>query len=100
MSEFVVLARELLLYVAVQHQHEALLETFFITRSLFAIRLMALKTYAERPEIRDYAHRVVPLMLGEIRRFVARRDGETGAAPAPGLSTCVPTRSSTTGPPA
>ena len=63
-------------------EHEALLETFFIARSLFSIRLMAQKTYAERPEIRDYAHRVVPLMLGEIRRFVERRDG--GAATAPG----------------
>jgi Ser/Thr protein kinase RdoA (MazF antagonist) len=61
-------------------EHEALLETFFIARSMFAIRLMALKTFAERAEIRDYAHRVVPLMLGEIRRFVEHRAGGSAAS--------------------
>ncbi len=53
-------------------EHEELLETFTIARSLFAIRLMVLETM-DIPKVREYAQVAIPHILGEMRRFLDRR---------------------------
>ena len=62
-------------------EHEALIETFLIARSLFTIRFMILTSLGERPELQSYAERVIPMMVGEVRRFVEKRAG-ANAGPA------------------
>ncbi|HVR99922.1 MAG TPA: amino acid adenylation domain-containing protein [Thermoanaerobaculia bacterium] len=56
----------------VSAEHEELLETFTIARSLFAIRLMVLETM-HIPKVREYAQVAIPHILGEMRRFLDRR---------------------------
>jgi amino acid adenylation domain-containing protein len=56
-------------------EHEALIDAFLIARSLFTIRFMVLTSLDERPELQSYAERVIPMMVGEVRRFVEKRTG-------------------------
>ena len=56
-------------------EHEALIETFLIARSLFTIRFMILTSLGERPELQSYAERVIPMMVGEVRRYLEKRAG-------------------------
>ncbi|MEM7584363.1 MAG: amino acid adenylation domain-containing protein, partial [Acidobacteriota bacterium] len=51
-------------------EDEKLLDAFLIARSLFTIRFMVLESIDERPEVYAYAQTVIPLMVGEIRRFL------------------------------
>ncbi|HEX5716983.1 MAG TPA: condensation domain-containing protein, partial [Thermoanaerobaculia bacterium] len=68
-------------YRPLRPEHEALIDMFLIARSLFTIRFMVLTSLDERPELQSYAERVIPMMVGEVRRFVERRAG--GAARGP-----------------
>ncbi|HKI01749.1 MAG TPA: amino acid adenylation domain-containing protein [Thermoanaerobaculia bacterium] len=64
-------------------EHEALVETFLIGRSIFSVRLMTGKLW-DFPPIREYANTAVPQILGGIRQFLAQRSrGEGAAAPRP-----------------
>ncbi len=58
-------------------QDPALLAAFTVARSLFAVRLMVLRTM-EIPKVRDYARVAVPRMVGGIRRYLEGRGSRSG----------------------
>ena len=62
-------------------EHEALVETFLIGRSIFSVRLMTGKLW-DFPPIREYANTAVPQILGGIRQFLAQRSRGEGTVAA------------------
>jgi amino acid adenylation domain-containing protein len=53
-------------------EHEALVETFLIARSIFSVRLMTGKLW-DLPQIREYTNTAVPQILGGVRVFLEQR---------------------------